>query len=82
MKTINRTIEHTAIKFTAYSFTDKSLFVADTGGYEQTVEDLTAEIERKYNCKVLEITSQDTKRYKLTIDIQKAIEIGTIEEVN
>lgn len=82
MKTINRTIEKTTLTFTAYSFENKTLFNADFDGYEQTVEELATEIEKKYNCKVLEITSQNTKRYKLAIDIHKAIEIGTIEEID
>lgn len=80
MKTINRTVEKTIISFTAYSFNDKSLFNAEAEGYEQTIEELTAETEKKHNCKVLEITSTITKRYKLTIDINKAIEVGTMEE--
>lgn len=80
MKTINRTIEKTTISFTAYSFENKTLFNGDFDGYEQTEEELTAEIEKKCNCKVLEITSRNTKRYKLAIDIHKAIEVGTIEE--
>lgn len=82
MKSINRTIEKTTIQFTAYSFESKSLFTADCDGYEMTAEELAAEVETKNNCKVLEITNEITKRYKLTIDIQKAIEVGTIEEVD
>ena len=82
MKTINRTIEKTIISFTAYSFNDKSLFNAEIEGYEQTIEELTAEVEKRYSCKVLEITSTITKKYKLTIDINKAIEAGTIEEAD
>lgn len=82
MKTINRTIERTTIKFTAYSFTDKSLFNAETEGYEMTADELISSAEQYNTCKILEITSQTTKRYKLTIDIQKAIEIGTLEEID
>lgn len=82
MKAINRTIEKTTIQFKAYSFEDKTLFDADAEGYEISIEELTAEVEKRHNCKVLEIVSQITKRYKLAIDIHKAIEVGTIEEID
>ena len=81
MKTINRTIERTTISFTAYSFTDKALFNGDIEGYEMTVEELISSVEKNNTCKVLEIKSQTTKRYKLAIDIHKAIEVGTLEEI-
>lgn len=82
MKTINRTIERTTLTFTAYSFTDKTLFNAEIEGYEMSTDELIASAEQYNTCKILEITSQTTKRYKLTIDIQKAIDVGTIEEID
>ncbi len=81
MKTINRTIEEIDIAFVAYSYKGKGLFNSDAHGFEVTTDELITEIEKENDCKVLEITSQITRKYKLAIDIHKAIEIGTLEEI-
>lgn len=79
--TITRTVTKTTIDFMGFSYKDDSLFNAQWSGYEMTEQDLTIDAETKNNCKVLKITGVTTSKFKLTIDLQTAIENGTLEEI-